>query len=58
MDKLLDWWENFNKYKHGKHWNYQRKHFSMFLLLVDGMMYREAHVVLTTLSKLMAAKID
>ena len=35
MKALLSRWENIKKYKHGKHCNDQRKHFSLFVLLVS-----------------------
>ena len=38
--------------------NYQRKHFSPFVLSVDGMIGKEALVVLATLSLIMAVKME
>ena len=58
MDKLLEGWEKTNKDKHGQAWYNQRRHFSLFVLLVNGMMGKEALVILATLSQLMAAKMD
>ena len=37
MAALLAWWEMIKKYKHGKHFRDQRKHFSSFVLSLDGM---------------------
>ena len=50
MDKLLAFWEKVNKDKYGKHCHEQRKYFSLFVLSVDGMIGKEALVVLTNLS--------
>ena len=55
---LLAWWETIKKDKHGKHCHDQRKHFSPFVLSVDGMLGREALVVLANLNQIMAAKMD
>ena len=44
--------------KNGKACYDQRNLFSLFVLLVGGMMGKEALVVLATLSRLMAAKMD
>ena len=41
---------------HGKHYHDQRKHFSLFVLAVDGMLGRESLVVLSQLSLLMVYK--
>ena len=38
MTALLDWWKTIKKDMHGKHCNDQRKHFSQFVLSVDGML--------------------
>ena len=57
MDKLLACWDKEKKYKHSKHCHYQRKHFSLFLLSVDGMLGKEALVVLTNLSRLISTKL-
>ena len=45
------------KDKHGQACYYQMRHFSYFFLSVDGMMVKEALVVLATLIRLMAVKI-
>ena len=58
MVTLLDWWKKTKKDKNGKHFHEQRKHFSPFVLSVNGMLGREALVVLADLSRIMAAKID
>ena len=58
MDNLLDRWEKTNKYKHGKHCHEKRKHFSPFVISVDGMLGKEALVVLANLSRLTAEKMD
>ena len=58
MDKLLAGWEKLKKYKHGQDCYNQRRHFSLFVLSVDGMMGKEALVVLATLSQVMTAKTD
>ena len=42
--------ENIKKYKHVKHCNDQQKHFLPFVISVDGMLGREALVVLSQLS--------
>ena len=44
---LLTRWENIKKDKHGKQCHDQRKHFSPFVILVDGMLGIEALVVLS-----------
>ena len=58
MDKLLAGWEKTKKDKHGQACYDQQRHFSPFFLSVDGMMGKEALVILATLSRLMAAKMD
>ena len=57
-DDLLARWEKIKKDKHGQHYNNQGKHFSPFVLSVDGMMGKEAQVVIATLIQLMSAKMD
>ena len=47
-----------NSGKHGKHCHEQRKCFLPFVLYVDGMLGREALVVLANFSRLVAEKID
>ena len=56
MDKLLARWENIKKEKHGKDCYDKWKHFSPFFLLIDGIMGKEALVVLANLSRLMVKK--
>ena len=58
MDKLLDHWEGEKKDKHGNHCHKQQKHFSPFVLSVDGMLGKEALIVLTNLIRLMAKKLE
>ena len=56
MADLLARWETIKKDKHGKHCHDQRKHFSPFVLSVDVMLGREALVVPSQLSRVMAEK--
>ena len=56
MTSLLARWEKIKKDKHGKHCHKQRKHFLLFALSVDGMLGREALVVLFQLSQFMEEK--
>ena len=58
MDKILASWEKQKKDKHGKHFHEQRKHFSLFVLSVDGLLGKESLVLFANLSWLMAAKMD
>ena len=58
MDKLPDRWEKEKKDKNGKHCHEQHKRFYPFVLLVDGMLGKEALVVLTNLSRLMVEKLE
>ena len=58
MAALLTQWKKFKKDKHGKHCHEQRKHFYLFVISVYCVLGREALVVLATLSRLMAAKMD
>ena len=46
------------KYKNGQHCHNQRKHFTPSILYVDGMMGKEAQVVLSTLSQIVANKME
>ena len=46
------------KDKHSKNCHKQREHFSPFVLSVDGILGKEALVVLANLSQLMEAKTD
>ena len=50
MTVLLARWEKIKKNMHGKHCHNRRIHFSLFVLSVDGMLGREALVVLSQLS--------
>ena len=56
MAAILSRWETIKKDKHGNHCHEQRKHFSLFLLLVDGMLGREALFILSQLSRVMVDK--
>ena len=56
MTSLLARWENIKKDKNSKHWHNQRKHFSPFVISVDGMLGRESLVLLSQLSQVMAKK--
>ena len=58
MYKLLDGWYNQNKDNHGKHYHKQRTRFSLFVLSIDGMLGKEALVVLANSIQLVAAKMD
>ena len=53
---LLDRWEKTNKYKHGKHYHDQHIFFPPFVLSVDGMIGREAVVVLSQFIRVTAEK--
>ena len=53
---LLARWEKIKKNKHGKHCHDQQKHFSPFVLSVDGMIGREAVIVHSQSSRVMAKK--
>ena len=50
MGTLLARWKKEKKDKHGKHCNEQRKKKSPFFLSIDGMLGKEALVVLANLS--------
>ena len=56
MTALLARWEKIKKDKHGEHFNDQGKHLSPFFLSVDGMLGREALVVLSQLRRVMEEK--
>ena len=56
MTALLSRWETIKKDKHGKHCHDQRKCFLPFVLSGNGMLMREALVVLSKLSRVMAEK--
>ena len=58
MGKLLAGWEKTKKDKHGHACYDKRRNFSPLVLSVDGMMGKEALVILSTLSRLMAVKMD
>ena len=58
MTALLDRWEHIKKYNHGKHCHDQRKNVSLFVLSVDGMLWREALDVLSQFSRFMAEKME
>ena len=53
---LLARWETIKKDKHVKHCHNRQKHFSPFFLSVDGMLGREALVILSQLSRFMEKK--
>ena len=57
MDKFLPWRGKFNKEKHINNCQDQRKKY-LFVLSVDGMTGKEDQVLLSTLSQLMAEKMD
>ena len=56
MDKLLACWEKQKKDNHGKHCHKKQKHLSPFVPSVNGMIGKEALVVLANLIRLMAKK--
>ena len=56
MTSLLAGWEKTKKYYLSEHYHEQQKHFSPFVLSVDGMLGREALVVISQLSRVMAEK--
>ena len=56
MDKLLTHWYKQKKDKHGKHCHEQWKKY-LFVFSVDFMLGKEALVILTTFSRLMAEKL-
>ena len=58
MENILDCWEKMNKDKQGNHFHEKRKHFSLFVISVAGMIGKEDLVVLVNLSRLVAAKMD
>ena len=58
MDRILAQWEKQKKDKHNKNCHEQQKQFSTFVLSVDGMLEKEVLVVLASLSRLMAEKMD
>ena len=58
MDKLLDFWEKEKKDNHCKKYHKQRTHFSLFVLSIYGILRKEALVVLSNLSRLVAEKTE
>ena len=58
--KIIKWarWEKIKKDKHGKRCHNQRKHFSPFVLSVEGMVGREALFLLSQLSWVMVEKME
>ena len=56
MDKLLAHCEKENKDNHGTHCLEQQKYFYPFVLSVDGMLGKEALVILSNLIQLVAEK--
>ena len=56
MTSLLSRWEEIKKYKHGKNCNNQHKHFSTFFISVERMLGREALIMISQLSRVMAEK--
>ena len=54
MDKFLACWEKQTEDKHGKNFHEKRKHFSLFVLSVDGMLGKEDLAVLVNFSQLVA----
>ena len=56
IESLLSRLETIKKYNRGNHCHNQRKYFSLFALSVDGMLGREALVVLSKLSQVMVYK--
>ena len=55
---LLAQCDKINKYNHDKHCQKQGKHFSPFIISVDGMLGREYLVVLTNTSQLISLRMD
>ena len=58
MKPFLDWCKNNNNENNGKYFHEQRKSSSIFFLSVDGMLGKEALVVLVNLSRIMAVKTE
>ena len=58
IENILALWEKMKKDKQSKNCHNQRKHFSLFVIYVDGIIGKEALVVLSNLSRLMAVKTD
>ena len=57
MAEVMARWETTKKYKHGRHCQDQGKHFSPFVIFVDGMLGRASLVLLAQLSWIVAEKI-
>ena len=58
MDKHLDFGENEHKDKHGNHWHKKWIIFTPFSLSVDGMLRKEALLIILNLSRIMAEKAE
>ena len=58
MAALLAQWETIKKDKHCKHCHKEQKHFSPFVISVEGILGKEALVVLSQLSRVMAEIIS
>ena len=56
MGQLLACWDNENKDTHGKHCHNKQRDFSLSTLSVDGMLGKEAPVVLSNLSRIITEK--
>ena len=50
MDTLFPGWEQIKRDKYERHCHEKWKHFSPFILSVDGMMGKEAQVILVSFS--------
>ena len=58
MISLISWWEKLKKYKHGKNCHKEQKHFSPFVLSIDGIFGEEAKFLLNYVSQIMAKKLE
>ena len=58
IENILALWEKMKKDKQSKNCHNQRKHFSLFVISVDGMLGKDSPVVLANLRRLMAEKMD
>ena len=58
MYKLLSCYEKQKKDNSGKHSYEKRKNFSPFFLSADGMLVKDALVILSNLSQLMSEKLE
>ena len=56
MTPLLARWENIKKDNHSKHCHDQQKHYSLFVISVEIMLEKEALVLISQLSQVMAEK--